>query len=407
MKRTTIFPSRLVHLSAVLGLAFAAAAAPASLVAQAPTPAPAARVTAPPPATHVVQQGETLWALAQEFFGDPLLWPEIYRLNTAVIEDPHWIYPGEELHLTGAGSEVAAGPGGAAPAESAGAITVSPSATVDTTAPEPEVVAGANPAVGPTIFDQHSRIVPEATLRLRQRAAYRAVREGEFLSAGFLLMAGETLPAGQVLGNTATSTLNRLTTTSGAGLYGHVALVPPPGMTLKAGTMLESFELPRTIPGYGSVVLPTGLLKVTNPGTSMGDTAVAEVVAAYQAIASGQGVMPAPVYHPVTGVHPVPVNADSAITGEVIGLRTPHEIAEQQDVLFLNRGSDDGVRPGDIFQISGIAPASAHVGPVVQNKAQVLVVYTRPHVSTAVIIQLSRPDVHAGSTARLIRRMPS
>ncbi|MCB1037092.1 MAG: LysM peptidoglycan-binding domain-containing protein [Acidobacteria bacterium] len=45
---------------------------------------------------HVIERGDTLWDLAAKFHGDPYLWPQIWELNQ-YIQDSHWIYPGDPL----------------------------------------------------------------------------------------------------------------------------------------------------------------------------------------------------------------------------------------------------------------------------------------------------------------------
>jgi hypothetical protein len=52
---------------------------------------------------YIVQTGDTLWSLAQRFYGDPHLWPQLWEQNQYIL-DSHWIYPGDPLIITGAAS---------------------------------------------------------------------------------------------------------------------------------------------------------------------------------------------------------------------------------------------------------------------------------------------------------------
>ena len=45
---------------------------------------------------HTVVQGDTLWDLAEQYYGSPYLWPQLWERNKH-IEDAHWIYAGDTL----------------------------------------------------------------------------------------------------------------------------------------------------------------------------------------------------------------------------------------------------------------------------------------------------------------------
>ena len=46
--------------------------------------------------TYEIKRGDTLWALAQQFFKNAYTWPQLWETNTW-ITDAHWIYPGDVL----------------------------------------------------------------------------------------------------------------------------------------------------------------------------------------------------------------------------------------------------------------------------------------------------------------------
>jgi LysM repeat protein len=64
-----------------------------------PTPKPPAR---PRAAVYVVQPGDTLWSIAQHFYGSGFSWPVIYHANASQISDPNEISVGQQLVIPGA-----------------------------------------------------------------------------------------------------------------------------------------------------------------------------------------------------------------------------------------------------------------------------------------------------------------
>ncbi|MFY9822411.1 MAG: LysM peptidoglycan-binding domain-containing protein [Thermoanaerobaculia bacterium] len=113
---------------------------------------PAAPAGAADSQVHIIVKGDTLWALAGKYLGNPYLWPQIWEKNQYIL-DAHWIYPGDPLvlglnvapvdNLAQAGANGPGGPGGSqAPGEQP-AVTPPPGAMTPAQAAGTPVPLGA------------------------------------------------------------------------------------------------------------------------------------------------------------------------------------------------------------------------------------------------------------------------
>ncbi|MEO8202207.1 MAG: LysM peptidoglycan-binding domain-containing protein [Gemmatimonadota bacterium] len=386
------------------------------------------------PQTHTVKTGDTLWAIARQYLGDPVLWPEIYRLNTSVVEDPHWIYPGEVLQLAAGMAQTPAVPtqDTPAPAQDTPApmttqapppvadqpSTVVQSVSVQTDTVRVMVETPADTAItgvlnlaaqdtAPTdmspLFGTSSRNRQmEATLAAYSQQPYRPLRRSEFHSSGFLTE-GQVLTTGKFMGPVAPSQIATMTTTASIALYSKMAVSPPPGASYQVGDSLLVIRVDRKIDHYGEVIVPTGMLRVTDVSRAEN---TAEVIAIYGPIRPGQQTIPVERFPDPGEVRPVPIS--DGVEAAVIESRDAQVLKGPQDVVFISKGRADGVSPGDLFEVRrSVTKREDGAATVPEVMAVLQVVHVRDHTATTRVLVVMSPDVPPGTAARQVAKIPS
>ena len=407
MRRTTICRSSRAALLVLAAVPLVWTVLPAQDTTQA-APADLAQV----PASHTVSRGETLWSIAQIYFADPLLWPEIYRLNTNVVEDPHWIYPGEVLVLA-PGTMVAQGSDtvlavpqdtSAAAADTVRAelgdtIAALPSDTL-VEAPPPEPVGESYE----TMFDRRRTTQQRVqdVLRAYTHQPYRPVRSGEFYAAGFLTE-NERLPWGTVLGVTTPPAIYRLTDRSTATTYDEIAIKPPRRASYHVGDSLLIARIDRALQfgDWGEVVVPLGIARVTSVEEQQ---VLAQVITQFGRIRDRHLSLPLEPFKSPGEVRPTPV--EQGLAGRLLASRDERAIAGAQQFFFIDKGRAEGVVPGDVFEV--YRPAAGELGSASEEvRAVMTIVHTREHSATGLLLQIMHPGLTRGLPVRLIKKMPS
>lgn len=347
--------------------------------------------------THTVRSGDTLWDIARQYMSDPFLWPEIYRLNTSVVEDPHWIYPGEVLVLVARGP-VAAVPAEDTPVPPAGeqlAAADSGAATAPASLSDDEQASRFSLAINRGQYQADSlRLATEPPVPVH------SVTAGDFRTAPYLdeeqlgqsgELLGPVMPR-QIAGSGAL----RQTMLLGAD----VVVSPPRGGTYQIGDSLAIYMYDgKRIHPFGEVLLPTGVLVVREQASN--DRYVARVARMFGTIHRGQIVLPLEPFAPIEAG----AVAGEGVRGEIVGWPEFQRLKGIQDHVFMDRGSQDGVRIGDLYEIR--RPVDDDHGvlvPVTVARGRVVRVGTRS--ATLKLVHVVGPDIPPGTEALQIARMP-
>lgn len=244
---------------------------------------------------HTVAKGDTLWGISEAYLGQPWLWPSLWQANQAEIKDPHWIYPGQKLLVSGSvirpigdaeAAHLAAGSGGAL---TPGALLPMNFASLDFTG-----------FVATERLDERARVIsgmPERTIHATGDIVTIGIGEGAVRS-------GDELTFFRENGDVTDS-------------QGHVI-------------------------GRKVDVLGWGVVTKVGP-----DFAEVKIAAAASEIMVRDGVYPRAIVN--TAVRPTP--SPSGLEGSVVALPASRRIMGEHDAVYLGRGSDDGVAVGNAFEL--------------------------------------------------------
>lgn len=341
--------------------------------------------------THTVKKGDTLWDLGRTYLNDPFQWPQIYRLNTSVVQNPHWIYPGEVLRLPG---------------------------DVQLAASTREIDQSAEPSDGPvvpgapTVFAQSLAARGMSTSRLLDSPddyAHTAVRVGEFYAAPWVDRDGGPESAGMLLRSAEIPGIKEFTTMRRLGPQSRAYITLPSGVVAAKGDRFLVFAKGAELDGEGQVMVPTGIVEVERTDNG-GVATTVRVVQQFGEVLLGQSVVPLERFSMTTESRPQSLAL--GLESQVVFLPSRAVLPTIQRYVVLSATSRDGVKLGDQFtlyrprqqvQIEGKdQPVTVPEEPIAL--AQVVRVTDRG--TTALIVSQREPAIKVGVNARLTSRMP-
>ena len=350
--------------------AAAAALAATCMVGLAVTPAQAQqaqRIGDQSPDYHEVVRGDTLWDLSGRYYGDHYQWPRMWSYNTQ-ITNPHWIYPGDIVYLR--------------------------------EQQQPEE-SGVEPAA-------HHQEVDDPDVE--RRALGGEDSAGLYLPLAGMIVPEEEQAVGRIVGSPKSARMlvehDEVWVGFGDDAYlqeeeeelhdDDIEHIDDPG-AVEEGDRFAIIRLDEQLKdgdgdtvGYKYFVL--GSLDITTVPEQDGTAKTAMIQESWREIERGDLLVP--YERQLQFVQPR--EAEDDLVAEIIDSVDPSFIFAPQEFVFVNRGAEDGVRPGNRFfayqQWEGFETPQEDTAPEIpwQQVGQLMVLDVREQHSLAVVTRSER-----------------
>jgi hypothetical protein len=257
-----------------------------------------------------------------------------------------------------------------------------------------------DPEPGILFPERKPRSVSEI-LKAYTHQPYRALRRSEFYSSGFLTE-NQRLPFGRVIGPVTPQQIKAVNSRANALPFTGISLEAPDGATYAVGDSLLLLQVNREIEPYGNVIVPTGIARVVE---ALDGHYIANIVSTYGPIRNGQRTLPLESFNAGAGGRAVPVS--DGVRATMVGGLGRQDLKEPQMVVFINKGREDGVSPGDLFEVRR-RPGRTADGLIRVNElmATMQIVHVRDHTATGLLLTVVSPDIPPGTDVMQVAKLP-
>lgn len=348
---------------------------------------PLAELAADAPESYTVKRGDTLWGISGVFLRKPWRWPELWGMNLQEIANPHLIYPGQTLYLDKSNgyARLRTTPPGVENTEPP-TIRVSPRTRTES------VADNALPTLKPHLIEPFlaEPLVVDADA-LRRAPRVIATEEERVLMAN-----GDRI---YVRGDPS----NLLSVEPGEPRQYRVFR---DAVALKDPVTGEVLGYEAQHLGKAVLVRGEGFEDSTNAkGQPVSEyvPATFEVTGSIEEIRAGDRLLPTP---PRSFLSYVPRAPQVEVDARVVGIygRSNVSFAAQNQIVVINRGSQDGVEAGEVLTLltrgervkDKTEEGSTSVKLPSENNGMVMVFRTFDRVSYALILDIHRTGVRVG-----------